>query len=378
MLEALHIQGFKCFDSVEISLRPMTLFSGPNSSGKSSAIQAFLLLCNNAVINSSSPLNGMRLRLGTFDECRNHRTNARTFRVGAVSGKEMFQAEFYPAEDERNEKPVRYGVHRYGTVRYSGGRVHESDVAVSFTDKSEAIQNLLSLEEGHVYYLPAERIGPEDSYPKNFDRVNFLGNKAEFIVDFLYKNRKEEVAPSLIADTASVTLEHQVNYWLGKLFGIKNTIRDLGLSNSLSLELSLGNGKAVRPYHMGSGVSFALGVLVSCLSAVPDDIVVIENPEIHLHPKSQSDITEFLCFAANGGIQVILETHSDHVFNGVRKAIVKKEIAHTDVAVHFFQLDENALSTNTVIALNAHGRCMTHPKGLFDQFDDDLDQILGL
>ena len=92
MLEALHIQGFKCFDSVEISLRRMTLFSGPNSSGKSSAIQAFLLLCNNAVKNSSSPLNGMWLRLGTFDECRNHRTNARTFRVAAVSGKEIFQA----------------------------------------------------------------------------------------------------------------------------------------------------------------------------------------------------------------------------------------------------------------------------------------------
>ena len=57
---------------------------------------------------------------------------------------------------------------------------------------------------------------------------------------------------------------------------------------------------------------------------------------------------------------------------------MKKEIVNTDVAVHFFQLDENALSKNTAIALNEHGRVMTHPKGLFDQFDDDLDQILGL
>lgn len=354
MLESLHIQGFKCFDSVEISLRRINIFSGTNSSGKSSAIQAFLLLCNNAMKNSSSPLNGMWLRLGTFDECRNHRINARTFRVGAVSGTEIFQAEFYSANDDTN------------------------DVVVSFTDESPTIENLISIEERHVYYLPANRIGPEDSYPRNFDRVNFLGNKAEFIIDFLYKNRKKEVSSSLIADTASVTLEYQVNFWLGKLFGINNTIRDLGLSNSLSVELSLGNGKPVRPYHMGSGVSFAIGVLVSCLSASPDDIVVIENPEIHLHPKAQSDLTEFLCFVANAGIQVILETHSDHVFNGIRKSIVQKEIANTDVAVHFFQLDENSLSKNTVIALNEHGRIMTHIKGLFDQFDDDLDQILGL
>jgi predicted ATPase len=354
MLEALYIQGFKCFDSIEITLRRINIFSGTNSSGKSSAIQAFLLLCNNTEKNSSSPLNGMWLRLGTFDECRNHRINARTFRVGVVSGKESFQAEFSSVDDDRN------------------------DVAVSFINESDEIQNLLSLDKQHVYYLPANRIGPEDSYPKNFDRVNYLGNKAEFIVDFLHKNRKKEVAPSLIADTASVTLEYQVNYWLGKLFGINNTIRDLGLSNSLSVELSHGNGKPVRPYHMGSGVSFAIGVLISCLSANPDDIVVIENPEIHLHPKAQSDLTEFLCFAANAGVQVILETHSDHVFNGIRKSIVKKEIANTDVAVHFFQLDENSLSKNTLIDINEHGRVMTHAKGLFDQFDDDLDQILGL
>ena len=354
MLDALHIHGFKCFDTIEINLNRINIFSGTNSSGKSSAIQAFLLLCNNALQNSSSPLNGMWLRLGTFDECRNHRTNARQFKVGVKKGHEFFQAEFCSANDDSN------------------------DVLVTFTSESKAIQEKLSFENKHIYYLPANRIGPEDAYLKNFDRVNFLGNKAEFIVDYLYKKRKLEVASSLIVDSASVTLEYQVNCWLKKLFGIKNTILDLGLSNSLSVELSLDNGKPVRPYHMGSGVSFAIGVIISCLSAVPDDIVVIENPEIHLHPKAQSELTEFLCFVANAGIQIILETHSDHVFNGIRKAIVKKEIVHTDVAMHFFQLDENSIAHNTEIILNEHGRIMKPVKGLFDQFDDDLDQILGL
>ncbi len=354
MLETLHAHGFKCFDAVTIPLSSINIFSGTNSSGKSTAIQAFLLLCNNALQASSSPLNGMWLRLGTFDECRNHRTNARAFQVGVRSGKETFEAQFSESVDDSN------------------------DVTVRFLQESDAIQHRLSFDKRHIYYLPANRIGPEDLYLKNFDRADFLGNKAEFIVDYLYKNRKQQVAPSLIKDTASVTLEYQVNYWLKKLFGVHNTIKDLGLSNSLSVELSLGSNKAVRPYHMGSGVSFAMGVLVSCLSASPADIVIIENPEIHLHPKAQSDLTEFLCFAAAAGIQVILETHSDHVFNGIRKAIVKKKIAHNDVAMHFFQLDENSLSNNTVIPLNEHGRILTHPKGLFDQFDDDLDQILGL
>jgi len=354
MLDALHINGFKCFDKVEIPLRSFNIFSGTNSSGKSSAIQAFLLLCNNAVKNATSPLNGMWLRLGTFDECRNHLINARKFSVGISTGNETFEAEFCSSEDDAN------------------------DVAISYKIESTALQNFLSLENRHIFYLPANRIGPEDFYQKNFDRVNFLGNKAEFIVDYLFKKGKDAVAPPLIVDTASVTLEHQVNYWLEKLLGINNTIRDLGLSNSLSIDFTRGKGKPVRPYHMGSGVSFALGIIVSCLSAKPNDVVVIENPEIHLHPKAQSDLTEFLCFAANAGIQIILETHSDHVFNGVRKAIVKKEINHNDVAVQFFQLSANAISNNTSIEINEHGRLIVHPKGLFDQFDDDLDKILGL
>lgn len=353
MLEALQVEGFKCFADVDISLRAINIFSGTNSSGKSTAIQALLLLCNNAVENSSSPLNGMWLRLGTFDECRNHRTNARSFRVAAKLGTEVFQVEFRSDDDT-------------------------DDVDVRFVAKSETIQELLRLDQQHVYYLPANRIGPEDSYLKNFDKVNFLGNKAEYIIDFLYKHRKSPVLPDLIADSASVTLEYQVNYWLKRLFGIKNNIMDLGLSNSLSVEFSLGDGKPVRPYHMGSGVSYAIGLLISCLSARIGDIVIVENPEIHLHPKAQSDLTEFLCFIANAGIQVVLETHSDHVFNGVRKAIVKKQISNNDIAVHFFQLNEDALANNTIIKLNEHGRIMTPQKGLFDQFDDDLDQILGL
>lgn len=354
MLENLEISGFKCFDQISISLNRINVFSGTNSSGKSSAIQAFLLLCNNAVKNASSPLNGMWLRLGAFDECRNHRVNARSFDIAAVSGNEKFK------------------------VKFSAGESENDGAEITFISESALIQSLIGLENKHVYYLPANRIGPEDSYPKNFDRVNFLGNRAEYIIDYLFKNRKLAVESALIADSASITLEHQVNYWLAKLFGIKNSIRDLGLSNSLSVEYSLGDGKPVRPYHMGSGVSFALGVLVACLSARPEDIVIIENPEIHLHPKAQSDLTEFLCFAANAGIQIILETHSDHVFNGLRKSVVKGHIPCTNIATHFFQLDSNAIAQSIQITINEHGRLEKQPKGLFDQFDDDLDQILGL
>ncbi|NLD91595.1 MAG: DUF3696 domain-containing protein [Fibrobacter sp.] len=354
MLDSLQVRGFKCFDKVEIELRNINVFSGTNSSGKSTAIQALLLLCNNVSLNTTSPLNGMWLRLGTFEECRNRQINAREFQIGVKSANETFTINVKPVDDTT------------------------TDVAITSTERSEIIENLLSFDKRHVFYLPANRIGPEDSYPKNFDRVNFLGNKAEFIIDFLFKNRKTEVYDALIADNASVTLEYQVNYWLTKLFNIKNTISDLGLSNSLSVDFTMDGGACVRPYHMGTGVSFALGVIVTCLSARPNDVIIIENPEIHLHPKAQSDLTAFLCFIANAGIQIILETHSDHIFNGIRKAIVKKEITCDKTMIHFFQLDKDLNAFTTPVAINEHGRVVTNVKGLFDQFDDDLDQIIGI
>ncbi len=63
---------------------------------------------------------------------------------------------------------------------------------------------------------------------------------------------------------------------------------------------------------------------------------------------------------------------------GICKAVVKKKIDYTDAAIHFFQLDQEGIAKSTKITLNEHGRIMNPLKGLFDQFDDDLDQILGL
>ena len=63
---------------------------------------------------------------------------------------------------------------------------------------------------------------------------------------------------------------------------------------------------------------------------------MVENPEAHLHPSAQAAMGEFLAISAASGIQVILETHSDHVLNGIRRAVKKGLITHHDVAIHFF------------------------------------------
>ena len=355
MIDKLNIGRFKCFKEVIIPLKNITLLTGTNSSGKSTVIQALLLLANNAEEINTSPLNGMRLQLGRFEECRNHIINARSFAIMASMGNsEFFYLEFRGNDD--NEDLATIWEHK----------------------RSILIEKILSPKEEHLFYIPANRQGPVDSYNKSFDSRNSLGIRAEFIIDYLFRHQKEPVFKELQKEKHSVTLLAQVNYWLQLLLGVSIVIHENKGSNTYSIEYRKNGGKGVRPYHIGSGISYALAVVISCLSAQQDDIVILENPEIHLHPKAQAELTEFLCFIANAGIQIIVETHSDHVFNGIRKAVVKKTISHNDTSIQYFVQDDVGLSENINIELNEHGRVLEHQKGLFDQFDEDLDVIIGI
>jgi predicted ATPase len=354
MLDTLCIYNFKCFYQSEIILKNINLFCGTNSSGKSSAIQALLLLAHNATENVSAPLNSQWISLGSFNEIRNSIKNAKKFSVSAAIDKHIFEVVFLQSEDE--------------TI----------DVETIINEKSKELVDLLDYQNRHIFYLPATRIGPEDYYKKNFDKYNFFGNSGEFVIDFFAKHQNNPLMKELQKDLSGTTLYTQVNYWLNHIMSVNIKIEEMGITNTYSATYSYKNNKDVRPYHIGSGVSYILGVIISGLSARKNDIVIIENPEIHLHPKAQSDLAEFLCFIANSGIQIVIESHSDHIFNGIRKAIAIKTISKQHVSINFFELDENLLTKNTRIEISASGRVVKHVKGLFDQFDDDLDEILGL
>ncbi len=354
MLEVLNIHNFKCFHNSEIRLKNLNLFCGTNSSGKSSAIQALLLLAHNTTENVSAPLNSPWISLGSFNEVRNSIKNAKTFTVSTATNKHTFEVIFSQPEDE--------------TI----------DVETEIENGAKELIDLLNFQNRHIFYLAATRIGPADYYNKNFDKYNFFGNNGEFVIDFFAKNQKNPLVKELQKDLSGTTLYTQVNHWLDHILNVNLKIEEMGNTNTYSAKYAYKNNKDVRPYHIGSGVSYILGVIIAGLSAKKDDIVIIENPEIHLHPKAQSDLAEFLCFIANAGIQIIVESHSDHIFNGIRKAISNKTISQKHVSINFFELDENLLTKNTKIELSDNGRVIKHINGLFDQFDNDLDELLRL
>ena len=106
-------------------------------------------------------------------------------------------------------------------------------------------------------------------------------------------------------------------------------------------------------------------------------MVIIENPEIHLHPSAQADLIDFLAKVAGVNRQIIVETHSDHLFNGIRRLLHKNEIGLEDVSVYNFIRTQQGLTEGKNIALSQQGGIRDYEPGMFEQFDKDLDEILS-
>ena len=125
---------------------------------------------------------------------------------------------------------------------------------------------------------------------------------------------------------------------------------------------------------MGFGFSYALPIVVAGLLVPVGGLLVVENPEAHLHPAGQSRLGRFLGRVAGSGAQVVVETHSDHVVNGIRLAVVDDEaVAPTDVVLHFF--GEGDGGEPTTIELTGNGGLTEWPAGFFDQIEQDLGRL---
>ena len=146
-------------------------------------------------------------------------------------------------------------------------------------------------------------------------------------------------------------------------------------ANAVSLRFrSDARSEFQRPQNVGFGLSQLFPILVALLAAKQGDILLIENPEVHLHPKAQQDIGSLLSCVANTGVQIILETHSDHVLNGIRLAVKSRAIAAENVAVHFFSPDGNFNPITPKI--DSNGRLDEWPEGFFDQLDLALSKLM--
>ena len=129
--------------------------------------------------------------------------------------------------------------------------------------------------------------------------------------------------------------------------------------------------RVFRAVNVGFGLSYALPLIVALLSVRGDDLVMIENPEAHLHPGGQTRVAELAARAAATGAQVVLETHSDHVLDGIRLAVRNAVVPPDKVSLHYFCRDDLKVRVRTPV-INRNGRLDSWPEGFFDQHERNL------
>jgi len=372
MITKLKIANFKSHLSTELDMGALTVLTGINSSGKSSVLQSLLLLrqsFKNNRLGAGLDLNRPLCDIGNGYDALSRFANNEiiTFMI-----KSDIEYEWnFDLTDRRK---------LYDTFIPS---VKGMNVNNSFSQ--------LPLFTNDFQYLSASRwahvsLYPMDSYAVETERqLSREYGRGELVAHFLdfYGNNENfiQLDKILHPSCSNKKLLDQTIAWENEV-SPDITMNVKKISENITMRYSYGNVNDTERYYksenVGFGLSYSLPVIVALLSASPNSLLIIENPEAHLHPRGQSKLSELIALAAQSGVQVIIETHSDHIFNGVRKSIMGKKIDKDNVKIHFFELNDKYISKNTEVELSEAGRVLKHKKGLFDQFDDDLDALLGL
>lgn len=360
MLSHLKIKNFKCFSNQNIKLSNLTMLTGLNAAGKSTVIQSLLLfsqMSRSTCDNNILPLNGDLVRLGHIGDVFNNNSTS-----------EEFGFDF-----------------TYNGINYNYKLKASDNHIPALSIKNEVVDHHLITELfNDLIYLSAIRLGAEDVFPSP-DSANSViadvGDRGQYAPWIFNEYESDEIdANRAHPNEMALTLRRQVNAWSNEFFfGSEANAIKIEDTSLVKLQLRMSNVESWnRPINIGYGLTYAFPIIVSGLLAKRGQILIVDSPEAHLHPKGQSMMGHFLSVVAASGVQVIIETHSDHVINGVRLAISNKIINHSDVIINFFKGVTSGSKVRfgvDFININANGKLDSWPIGFFDQIEEDLSRL---
>ncbi len=375
MLREIHLSSFKCFDTLDLPLGSLTLLTGVNGGGKSSVMQALMLLSQTfgqQEWGRSLLLEGPELALGNVADVLNQDSARRSLAVGITTDEQKVKW-LFKAEDRRALSIELEQVEVDGVPVLLEAATRWL-MPPAYADASPVVAALR-----HLSWITAERTGPRELLPLRVaDGHARVGHHGEMAAGLLYWRGEEEVSSALCLPDTPSTLFHQVRAHMQRFFpGCDLRVSPIEGVSAISLRLrSDSRSNFQRPQNVGFGLTQLFPIIVSLLAARVGDVLLIENPEVHLHPRAQQGIGMLLAETAASGVQVVLETHSDHVLNGVRLAVKKKKLPATDVCVHFFAHRPGQVAIPESPAMDDDGRLDSWPEGFFDQFDFALAELM--
>lgn len=379
-----NIQNFKCFYDASIKLNGLTVLTGANGFGKSSIIQALLFLRQ------------------TIEHCAKWDGNTYIEELDTNLNVELNGPYCLSLGMSKNIIPVESSIHSSLTLDFS----NDSSTFKSIYDLDDEKNYLwLKLKEyqshndsrnlpiflQQFYYLNAERIGPRIAQKIKFHDYPNVGWQGEYtaqiLADYGYlndSNTKFEVEKEKLFDIDDKNryLLKQTQDWLNflmpdvKIQAIKN---DSLHTAQIIIQNYYTKGAEIIATNIGFGISYVLPIIVTGLIAQKGSIMIVENPEAHLHPSAQSKIGHFLAKMADAGVIVLVETHSDHVINGIQIAAARELIDHNLININFFGKNiDTAQPKITEITVNKYGELSCWPRGFFDQTQIDYSTLFKL
>ncbi|WP_347988391.1 DUF3696 domain-containing protein [Methylomonas sp. AM2-LC] len=375
MIEFISIKRFKTLLEASFPLSALNVYSGLNGMGKSSVIQTLLLLRQSQERNTLIPkgllLNGDYIQLGTGRDA-----------LSIASEEENIEI-FIKWEDFEFPEQFKFDYQSDSDLLPNSHITNHTHPPLIFYPE-------LSLFNHNFHYLCAERLGPKSHHALSdfhIKDLNSLGNHGEYTVHFIaaHGSRNLSITALKHGNALSSTLLENIEAWMSEITpGLRIKAAAMPEYNSATLSYSFVQGKDVtadfKPQNVGFGLSYVLPVVTCILSAKPGDLLIIENPESHLHPAGQSVMGRLCALAAaSGRVQIIVESHSDHFLNGVRVAIKESLISKDLVKLFFLQRSATCFNHESEVlypSIDNQGRIDQWPDGFFDEWDKQLDRLL--
>ncbi|MDO8952924.1 MAG: DUF3696 domain-containing protein [Draconibacterium sp.] len=364
MIDNISVKNFKSLKDVSLETKKLNLLMGLNGMGKSSFIQVLLLLIQSDKLEERVlDLQGTLINLG--------------------QGRDVF---YQYAHEDYMEFCIKM---KFFDFSWEFKYQPDKDKLFAKSGYRKDVMNVFRKHTANFQYINAERIGPEDLYEASSVIVTDkkqIGLQGEYAAYYLNIFGSNFIVSELLRHpkAESNKLIEQVNAWMDEISpGVSLNTKYVPEINRVILDyqFNLLHGKTnpFKPINVGFGITYVLPVVLSLLTSEPNKIIVIENPESHIHPRGQAQLGKLIALAAANGSQLFIETHSDHILNGIRVAVKEKMIDKNDVNIAFFDkiTTENEQHTQiTKIRVDANGELDEYPKDFLDEWNNQLLKLI--
>lgn len=365
MINKIEIKNFKSIKKADVSVLNLNLLMGLNGMGKSSFIQTLLLLMQSDKLEERViDLNGILAQIG--------------------QGRDAL---YQYAEDEK----IVFELTFEGQQKYSWKFAYQKDKE-KLTAENGYTKDQMSFfrkSTSPFQYISANRIGPMDIYEASSvvvsdkKQLGLLGEYAAYYIDVF--GQEQIVSDKLRHPNAtSANLLSQINAWMKEISpGVSLNTKYVPEVNKVILDyqFDLINDKTnlFRPKNVGFGISYVLPIVLALLTAEEGKIIVIENPESHIHPRGQAELGKLISLASSIGAQLFVETHSDHILNGIRVAVKDNLVDKSKVNVMYFEkntTEKEQFTKITQIRVDSKGELSDYPKNMIDEWGNQLFKLM--